>query len=346
LPQRASFRPRLATEPLPVATVSTTSSRQDSHLQATAHAARTSWEGPGECRGPPRVADGARPLARRLHALIQGERLILAGYTAWKLKDSPMRKPTERSPVSHLSLRGRLRRKVHRVRHGMVSTIRPYPRIFLPYASLAGAPQALRIRPQTEIVIEGFERSGNTFAVIAFSRSQPHPVEVAHHLHAAAQVIEAARRGIPALVLFRRPEEAILSFMLFHPALAASQAMRTYLRFYSPLLPYKDRFVLARFETVISDFGSVIHCVNEKFGTEFAEFDHREANVRESFMRMDRDERAKLGKLWVEETVARPSAWREEAKEAIRSQFHDGALSKLRSQVFQVYAACDSLADV
>jgi hypothetical protein len=216
----------------------------------------------------------------------------------------------------------------------------------MPYSSVAGPPHGHRVRPNTEIVIEGFERSGNTFAVLAFSSSQLRPVEIAHHLHAAAQVIQAARRGIPALVLIRQPEEAISSFLLFHPALSASQAMRTYLRFYAPLVPYRDRFVLARFDTVIRDFGSVIRCVNGKFGTEFAEFEHTEANVRECFKLMEDDERAKLGDSWVEETVARPSSWREQAKDGVRSRFHDAALSELRSRVYSVYAACDSSADV
>lgn len=41
LPQRASFGPRLTTEPLPVAMFGITSLQQDFHLQAAVHAART-----------------------------------------------------------------------------------------------------------------------------------------------------------------------------------------------------------------------------------------------------------------------------------------------------------------
>ena len=234
----------------------------------------------------------------------------------------------------------------HRLKYGLVSRIRPYPSLFLPYASLAGAQNQARVRRETEIVIEGFERSGNTFAVIAFSSAQSRQVEIAHHLHAAAQVIYAAQRHIPAIVLLRAPEEAILSFLLFHPAIPASQAMNTWLRFYTPLLPFKERFVLARFETVVSDFGRVIRSVNERFGTGFREFEHTEENVNACFEVMDQRERAKLGKSWVEETVARPSTWREERKDAIRSEFTDVAVARLRSRLEDVYATFTSLADV
>jgi hypothetical protein len=122
--------------------------------------------------------------------------------------------------------------------------------------------------------------------------------------------------------------------------------MRTYLRFYAPLLPYKSRFVLARFDSVITDFGSVIRCINERFGTHFAEFEHSEANVRACFALMEEEERGKRGKRWIEETVTRPSPWRQEMKDAMQSLFYDASLTNLRSRVDKLYAACDSRADV
>lgn len=241
-----------------------------------------------------------------------------------------------------------VQRKVRKARHEVLSIIRQHPRIFLPSARLRWGPSGADwIRPDTDIVIEGFERSGNTFAVIAFSRSQPRPVRIAHHFHAAAQVIQAARIGIPALVLLRHPEEAILSFLIHHPALSASQGMRTYLRFYDPILPYKDRFVLAKFETVTGNFGSVIECVNKKYGTQFAEFEHTEENVRQCFELIEEMNRVKVGnRSPFEATVARPSFEREEMKAALRSRFHDSVPTRLRSKVYAIYDVCASLADV
>jgi hypothetical protein len=249
-----------------------------------------------------------------------------------------------RSPRPRSS--GPLARDWHRLKYRLVSRIRPYPTLFLPYASFASAHNQARVRRETEIVIEGFERSGNTFAVIAFSTAQTRQVEIAHHLHAAAQIIYAAKRHMPAIVLLRAPEDAILSFLLFHPAISASQAMKTWLRFYTPLLPFKERFVLARFETVVSDFGRVIRSVNGRFGTEFREFEHTDENVNACFEVMDQRERAKLGKFWVEETVPRPSTWREEMKDATRSKLSDVAVASLRSRLQDVYATLTSLADV
>jgi hypothetical protein len=247
-----------------------------------------------------------------------------------------------------MTLKRAVKRNVRKVRHEVLSIIRQYPRIFLPSAPRRWGPSGADwVRPDTDIVIEGFERSGNTFAVIAFSRSQPRPVRIAHHFHAAAQVIQAARIGIPALVLLRHPEDAILSFLVHYPGLSASQGARTYLRFYAPILPYKDSFVLAKFDTVTANFGSVIECVNKRYGTQFAQFEHTEENVRQSFELIEEMNRVKVGmRSPLEASVARPSFEREQMKAAIRARFHDSVPTRLRSKVYAIYDVCASLADV
>src|SRR5439155_1547547 len=83
--------------------------------------------------------------------------------------------------------------------------------------------------------IEADPRSGMTLAVVAFEMARTRQVQVACHVHAPAQVIEAARRRIPALVLVREPEPTILSFVIRHPYVSMRQALRGYVRFYAPL---------------------------------------------------------------------------------------------------------------
>lgn len=141
------------------------------------------------------------------------------------------------------------------------------------------SPQVVNSR--TELVIDGYTRSATTFAVYALQLSQPTPVRVAHHLHAPAQLIEAARLGVPALVLIREPQGAILSQLIREPGVALADALIAYSRFYTCLLPYRDSMVIGEFEKVTHDFGKVVRRINARFGTNFAEFTHTEANLRE-----------------------------------------------------------------
>jgi pimeloyl-ACP methyl ester carboxylesterase len=73
-----------------------------------------------------------------------------------------------------------------------------YPAVAGPLIRRSGNP----ISPETDVVIEGFPRTGNTFAVTAFVMAQPGFVSVAHHVHVPAQVISAERLGVPALLLW------------------------------------------------------------------------------------------------------------------------------------------------
>ena len=98
-----------------------------------------------------------------------------------------------------------------RARHRLRTRVAEYPSLYLPFARRKyPGPSPEVISPETELVIDGFTRSATTFAVYALQLSQERPVRLAHHLHAPAQLIEAARRGVPALVLIREPRGAIL----------------------------------------------------------------------------------------------------------------------------------------
>ncbi|MGZ4108824.1 MAG: hypothetical protein ACXVQU_02250 [Actinomycetota bacterium] len=132
----------------------------------------------------------------------------------------------------------------------------------------------------TEICIEGFLRSGNTFTVIAFKHVQPRVVSVAHHVHAPGAVIAAVKMGTPTLVLIRPPEQSVLSFVIRWPTLTIGQALRGYVRFYDPLVAYRDRFVVGRFDEVTNDLGAAIRRVNERFGTDFVAYEPTPENER------------------------------------------------------------------
>jgi hypothetical protein len=141
----------------------------------------------------------------------------------------------------------------------------------------------------TEIVIEGFPRSGTSFAVAAFRRAQARPVSIAHHVHAPGHAIAGIRSGVPALVVIRSPEEAVPEFARSKPNLSVSSIIRGYVRFYESLLPFRGGFVVVRFEDVLTDFGSVIRRINERFGTSFAKLEATRSNVNAVHADVERD---------------------------------------------------------
>lgn len=171
---------------------------------------------------------------------------------------------------------------VGRARHRLRTHMSEHPLLYLSFARHKyPGPSPEVIGADTELVIDGYTRSATTFAVYAFQLSQDKPVRLAHHLHAPAQLIRAAQTHVPALLLIREPQGAVLSQLVREPDVALRDALVAYCRFYACLLPYQDAFVVGEFEDVTGDFGSVIRRINARFGTEFAPFVDTEANRRE-----------------------------------------------------------------
>lgn len=167
-----------------------------------------------------------------------------------------------------------------------------YPQLFFPLRSLLGKETKQAVQENTQLVIEGFPRSANSFSVAAIQSIQPKPLRIASHLHAAAQVIRAADLYIPTLVLIRPPEDAIISlksleleisyrFNIDYPGWGAclKSYLKAWIKFYSQVLPYKNYYVIGLFDEVIHDFGAITKRINKRFQTNFVVFQHTRENV-------------------------------------------------------------------
>jgi hypothetical protein len=145
---------------------------------------------------------------------------------------------------------------------------------YLPIRRLV-ATSSDNLTADTELVIEGFPRSGNTFAEAAFRKASDRPVKLAHHSHAAAQVVQAVKWKLPCLVLIREPVEAARSLLMHHPETVSEESsLREYSSFYETIKPARAGYVLARFDTLTRDVGVVIDAVNRRFGTAFERLSH------------------------------------------------------------------------
>lgn len=236
----------------------------------------------------------------------------------------------------HSRLAGSASRILRQLRFEAGTLLRKYPSVYLPIAGWWHRGE--RVTSETQFVMEGFPRSGNTFCSAAFGSSQSRPVVVARHVHAPAQVIAATRAKVPTLVLIRQPEDAILSLVIQHPHITIRQAMRAYLRFYIPLLPIRHRFVVATFGDVTTDFGAVIARVNDRFGTNFDVFEHSEEAERRCIEMMIRDNRHvyRDGRELALKG-AFPSPLRAREKDRLRARYADPRLEGLRQKVNRVY---------
>jgi len=174
---------------------------------------------------------------------------------------------------------------------------------------------------KTELVVEGFPRSVNTFVRAVLLASPGGPRRIASHTHLPAQVFRALKFGVPVLILIRRPEEAAASLVLRNRGLSIPVWLRAYCTFYAAVSPLSRSIVVATFEQATGDLPAVIDRVNDKFGVALR-VEADPATTQRAFGLIETWARAKgFGAL----QVALPTSAKAEAKEALLDQCRTGA---------------------
>lgn len=196
----------------------------------------------------------------------------------------------------------------------------------------------LAVTEETQVVIEGFPRCANTFAVVAFNLGQRNQVRIAHHLHSVAQLRRGLELNIPTLVILREPHDAILSLAIRKGHDDVRWACEEYVDFHQGALELGDKLVFADFTEVTCDFGAIIRRLNRLTGSRFGEFEHTEANVAKCFELADQIEKRDSGGEGVREThVSRPSDARQERKSLLAVQFNSAEIKPLIEESQRLY---------
>lgn len=180
--------------------------------------------------------------------------------------------------------------------------------------------RASRITRGTILVIDGFPRSANSYARVAFEAANPHLARgVSSHLHSTWAIRRAVRRGLPVMLLVRNPLDATASLVQLAPGLRIETALRLYVNFYRQLLPICKHVELVRFSDATVDFPSVVVRCNERFGTRFNPARPAAVSEEEIFTRIDQrvSDPSQLHRF--ESVVSRPSRRRMDAETVFES---------------------------
>jgi hypothetical protein len=248
-------------------------------------------------------------------------------------------RPSRSGAADRGSLAQWMRGASRRVAYDVKTRAARYPALARPLTRLRG--EGVLVDGETDLLVEGFPRCASSFAVAALEMAQePRSVRVAHHVHSPAHVVLALRAGVPALVLIRDPQGAVISNLIRHPSRTVTDVLRGYVRFYAPLWRHRSAFVVGTFHEVVNDFGTVIRRVNSTFCTRFREFEHTPENIERCFREIEEEwTRRRGGGDRLERIVPRPSPIRDDLKDEIRAQFLAQAPVRLRTRAEGLYEA-------
>ena len=186
------------------------------------------------------------------------------------------------------------------------------------YLDIRPAYRETRARRSTEIVIDGFPRSANTYGLYALQDAVGETCEVRGHTHSACTLLNAADAGVPAIAVVRDPDDAVASLIQMVDGMTPAIAYHAYARFHTTLRRRVGSIYIAPFDEVTGDFGRTMRGMNVKFGTSFPEFEKSPESDKRVFDKIEYANSVRNQGVIREAGVARPSSSRLPAEQILK----------------------------
>jgi hypothetical protein len=169
---------------------------------------------------------------------------------------------------------------------------------------------------QTDICVEGFESSANSYTLNVI-RYVGDDLSIAHHCHTAASVKVAVEHGVPTVVLFRDPEDAIPSVVSrFRPGVY--EATVAYTSFYKTVMNLVDDIILVSFDEATSRTEEMIKKVKDLTAVKFNDYE----SIQEVDQAVKQHIKEWKAKSQDPSTTPLPTAEREKKKGHVREKMH------------------------
>ncbi len=193
--------------------------------------------------------------------------------------------------------------------------------------------------PQTDLVIDGFQSSANTFSFNKFRDYLEKGIKIAHHLHHPGQFLIALRLNVPCVVLIRNPIEVIPSVVIRFPQKNISQYFTEYLNFYEAILPYRKAFFIADFSRITNDFPKVIEDFDKFYGDKIEIIYSGEKRDDEFILEQMEDNVRKRLKEFDSDKPSVPNEERNKKKEKVKAIIMSEEYQDERERALNLYNA-------
>lgn len=220
---------------------------------------------------------------------------------------------------------------LHNAKFRLASLVARHRLLYFPLERLRRGRFGKLVDESTQVTIEGFPRSGTSFAVRAFEFANP-AARIAHHKHALAQIEESTRRGLPTLVIVRQPAASVRSLLVRRPQIGKELVLTEWIAFHQRIQRLREALVLVSFDAAIENFGPAIQRLNARFDAHFQDFVHNDVSVAAVFKAMENHNLAAFGRLR-HTHIPRPDATRETLKNMVSLR----GLENRLAQALEIY---------
>jgi hypothetical protein len=215
--------------------------------------------------------------------------------------------------------------------------------IFLPILlRLTPLGTSRQITPATDLVIEGFPRSGNTFTTFGVEQASGYELTIASHVHQPCQVKLALSRGLPTVLVVRDPVAALASYLVYDRRFSISTVIGEYCSYHRELVPYAERVLVCEFDEVTAHLSSVVNRINHRYSFKISPFDESPANVERVLAQIEWRHKLVHPRLDPVESAASPQQSRSkitaEMREALLDPQHAAQLAEAQD-LFQFFSS-------
>ena len=230
------------------------------------------------------------------------------------------------------------------LRHGK-SVLGREPALLPLYLRLTPLGTSRRISKSTDLVVEGFPRSGNTFTSFAIDDASGHELSIASHVHQPSQIKLALSRGVPTVFVVRDPLSALASYLVYDQRFSASSVIAEYCSYHRQLVPYAERLLVCEFEEVTTQMPSVIERINQRYSLRIPPFDDDPSNVKQVMARIEMRHHLIHPGLDPAQSAATPQLGRRNVNEQMREALLDpsnAAQMQKAQELFEYFRAIAS----
>lgn len=138
------------------------------------------------------------------------------------------------------------------------------------------------VTKDTNIVIEGYPGSGNSFVAKFVKYRHKGSLKIADHIHLPAQIKQAVSLNKPVLLLVRYPDDAVLSYVAKQILAGRSKgdfhwlsdhdlirrlrhSLVYYTSYHDQAKNFRNKIFLATFEEVVQDLSAILSSFNQRF---------------------------------------------------------------------------------
>lgn len=136
------------------------------------------------------------------------------------------------------------------------------PALYYPLGLLRQGASVFQTR--YDLLVEGYPRSGNTYARRMLELTQGSNMHFASHKHVPPFILSGVSRRKPAILLLRKPEDAIASFHVLTGA-HIPYLVRQWTLYYTIMQRHLDYVYLLQFEELVANFQGAVSRIEEKF---------------------------------------------------------------------------------